>query len=157
MGPTNENTVCDAARTCGSTWHPARTAIPRRLARLRRVPGGGQEQAGGGGAGSTIRSNAGDTILPSADLVRYDADRKASEAISFGRDRIVGEAVFVPRTPDAAEDDGWYMAFVNDVPNDTTDLVVLDASAPTEGPVATVHLPARVPLGFHGNWIPTAS
>lgn len=92
---------------------------------------------------------------PSADLVRYDADKKVSETISFGRDHIVGEAVFVPRTADAAEDDGWYLALVNDVPTDTTDLVVLDAAAPTEGPIATVHLPARVPLGFHGNWIPT--
>jgi len=32
-----------------------------------------------------------------------------------------------------------------------------DTGAPAEGPVARVHLPARVPLGFHGNWIPTGS
>ncbi len=92
---------------------------------------------------------------PTADLVRYDADRKASETISFGAGRSIGEAVFVPRSPDAAEDDGWYLALVNDHRDDTSELVVLDASAPTEGPVARVHIPARIPLGFHGNWIPT--
>ncbi len=105
--------------------------------------------------GVQLQVDGDDLQWPSADLVRYDADRKASETISFGRDHVVSEAVFVPRADDAAEDDGWYLALVNDVPNDTTDLVVLDASAPTEGPVASVHLPARVPLGFHGNWIPT--
>ena len=63
--------------------------------------------------------------------------------------------MFVPRTPDAAEDDGWYLALVNDQREDTSELVVLDASAPTEDPVARVHIPARIPLGFHGNWIPT--
>ncbi|HWJ98256.1 MAG TPA: carotenoid oxygenase family protein, partial [Acidimicrobiales bacterium] len=105
--------------------------------------------------GVQLGTDGDDLQWPSADLVRYDADRKASETVSFGRDRIVGEAVFVPRSAEAAEDDGWYLALVNDVPDDTTDLVVLDAAAPTEGPVATVHLPARVPLGFHGNWIPT--
>jgi carotenoid cleavage dioxygenase len=96
-------------------------------------------------------------VWPSADLVRYDADRKVSETITFGPDRIAGEAVFVPRTEEAAEDDGWYLAFVNDLRSGTCDLVVLDASAPTEGPVASVHLPVRVPLGFHGNWVPTGS
>ena len=34
------------------------------------------------------------------------------------------------------------------------DLVVLDARDITGAPVATVHLPARVPAGFHGNWCP---
>jgi carotenoid cleavage dioxygenase len=34
------------------------------------------------------------------------------------------------------------------------DLVVIDASDVTAGPVATVHLPRRVPTGFHGAWIP---
>jgi carotenoid cleavage dioxygenase len=35
-------------------------------------------------------------------------------------------------------------------------VVVLDASDIAAKPVATVHLPVRVPLGFHGNWIDLA-
>lgn len=63
--------------------------------------------------------------------------------------------VFVPRAEDGAEDDGWYLTLVADRASDRSELVVLDASAPTEGPVARVHLPTRVPHGFHGNWIPS--
>ena len=33
------------------------------------------------------------------------------------------------------------------------DLVILDASAPGSDPVARIHLPQRVPFGFHGSWI----
>jgi carotenoid cleavage dioxygenase len=35
--------------------------------------------------------------------------------------------------------------------------VILDGTAFTGPPVATVHLPARVPNGFHGSWVPTNS
>ena len=54
----------------------------------------------------------------------------------------------------AAEDDGWYLMLVGDRAEGTTTLDVLPAEDPTAGAVAQVHLPVRVPLGFHGNWIP---
>ena len=63
------------------------------------------------------------------------------------------EPVFVPRTADAAEGDGWLLAPVYRAATDTSDLIVLDAQDITSGPVATVHVPRRVPFGFHGNWV----
>ena len=53
---------------------------------------------------------------------------------------------------DAGEDDGVLMGLVHDDGRGTTDLQLLDAA--TLETVATVHLPARVPYGFHGNWVP---
>ena len=35
-----------------------------------------------------------------------------------------------------------------------SDLLVFDAMDLASGPVARVHLPARVPYGFHGTWVP---
>ena len=34
-----------------------------------------------------------------------------------------------------------------------SDLVILAAQDFTAEPVARVHLPARIPLGFHGSWL----
>ena len=65
-----------------------------------------------------------------------------------------GEPVFVPRFENAAEDDGWVMALRHNLDTNLSELVILDSQAFTEEPVAIVHLPARVPNGFHGNWIP---
>jgi carotenoid cleavage dioxygenase len=45
------------------------------------------------------------------------------------------------------------VGYVYDAATDRSDLVVLDASNIAAPPVAVVHLPVRVPLGFHGNWI----
>jgi carotenoid cleavage dioxygenase-like enzyme len=54
------------------------------------------------------------------------------------------------------QEDGWLMSLVYDRATDRSDLVLLDAADPAAGAVATVHLPTRVPLGFHGNWVPSA-
>ena len=35
------------------------------------------------------------------------------------------------------------------------DLVILDGTSFAGPPVATVQLPARIPFGFHGSWIPS--
>jgi carotenoid cleavage dioxygenase len=87
-------------------------------------------------------------------LLKHDLARDTTQAHEFGRDSTAGEAVFVPAAPDAAEDDGYVMAFVHDPDRGAADLVILAAQDFTSSPLARVHLPARVPLGFHGSWLP---
>ena len=89
-------------------------------------------------------------------LLKYDLTTGTCIEHQLGDGVRGGEPVFAPRSPDAAEDDGWVMAMRLDRGADRTDLVVLDAQDITGAPVATVHLPARVPSGFHGNWCPDA-
>jgi carotenoid cleavage oxygenase len=85
---------------------------------------------------------------------KHDLERGTTEVHDYGPGRQTGELVFVPRGDDAAEDDGWLLSFVYDATTDRSDLVVLHAQDFTGDPVAVVHLPQRVPFGFHGNWVP---
>ncbi|MFX0574577.1 carotenoid oxygenase family protein [Nocardia nepalensis] len=86
-------------------------------------------------------------------ILKHDAVTGSTRVVRFGEGREPGEFVFVPSAPDAAEDDGVAMGFVYDRTTDRSDLVLLDAQ--TLETVAMVHLPARVPHGFHGNWVPS--
>jgi carotenoid cleavage dioxygenase len=86
-------------------------------------------------------------------LIKHDLDRATSEVHDLGPAEA-GEAVFVPRSSTTAEDDGWIISLVYDPTRDTSDLVVLNARDFTGEPQAVVHLPQRVPFGFHGNWMP---
>jgi carotenoid cleavage dioxygenase-like enzyme len=101
----------------------------------------------------TVAGDFSDEAFSNA-LLRHDLTRGTTDAREFGRDATVGEAVFAPSSPDAAEDDGYVMAFVHNPERGASDLVILAAQDFLGEPVATVHLPARVPLGFHGSWIP---
>ncbi|MFD6222381.1 carotenoid oxygenase family protein [Nocardia asteroides] len=65
-----------------------------------------------------------------------------------------GEAVFVPRHGSTSEDDGYLLTFAHDRARGTGYLLILDAGDLAGAPVAEVHLPVRVPTGFHGIWIP---
>ncbi|MGV4983797.1 carotenoid oxygenase family protein [Streptomyces sp. NRAIS4] len=92
-------------------------------------------------------------------LVKHDLLRGTTQVHRLPRGAAAGEAVFVPRDPAdhrAAEDDGYAIAYVHDPDRGAADLVVLAAQDFTGEPVARVHLPGRVPLGFHGSWIPDA-
>jgi carotenoid cleavage dioxygenase len=60
--------------------------------------------------------------------------------------------VFVPRSADAAEGDGWLLSVVWRWAENRSDLAVFDATELAAGPVALAHLTHRVPAGFHGNW-----
>jgi carotenoid cleavage dioxygenase len=87
-------------------------------------------------------------------LIKTDLERGTNEARTDQPRYGYGEPVFVPRDGGTAEDDGWVMALRVDNESMTSDLAVFDARAITDDPVAVVHLPVRVPNGFHGNWIP---
>ncbi|HUO49003.1 MAG TPA: carotenoid oxygenase family protein, partial [Acidimicrobiales bacterium] len=87
-------------------------------------------------------------------LVKHDLDRRTSERRPLPSAGGAHEAVFVPSSPLAAEDDGWVLALTYDPDTDRSDLLVLNAGDFTGEPAAVVHLPCRVPFGFHGNWVP---
>ena len=89
-------------------------------------------------------------------LYKHDLGTGTREVHDFGPGRVPGEFIFVPASETAGEDEGWLMGYVSDTNADTSELVILDAANFTGPPVATVHIPYRIPPGFHGNFIPQA-
>ena len=70
----------------------------------------------------------------------------------FAPGEAPGEPIFVPRSADAEEGDGWIIATLYRAAEDRSDLVIFDAQALAAGPIAIAKVPRRVPFGFHGNW-----
>jgi carotenoid cleavage dioxygenase len=99
-------------------------------------------------------------------LIKHDLLRGTTQVHAFPKDSPASEAVFVPRDPAAdeggtdlrrnAEDDGYVLAYVHNPDRGAADLVVLAAQDFTAAPLARIHLPGRVPLGFHGSWVADA-
>lgn len=85
-------------------------------------------------------------------IQKYDRRGGASASHDFGIVRWTSEPVFVPRTPDAAEDDGFVLSVVYDGATQKSFLSVLDARNIGGKPVARAHLKHRMPMGFHGNF-----
>lgn len=92
---------------------------------------------------------------PWQNLVKYDRQGGPNSIHCFGTGHWPGEPVFVPRKPDADEDDGFVLTVVYDGANDASYLAVLDARNVAGPPLAKCHLRHRVPLGFHGNFAPS--
>ncbi len=90
---------------------------------------------------------------PEWPTLKHDLITGERWSFDHGAGRSGGEAVFIERSGATAEDDGWLMMLVHDVPNCKAELVVLDAQDFSRGPVARVLLPQRIPYGFHGNWV----
>ncbi len=86
-------------------------------------------------------------------LLKYDLEKGGSSQHDFGPSSQPGEFVFAEASGRAGEDEGWALGFVYDKARDASDLVILDASDMSAAPAAVVHMPRRVPHGFHGSWI----
>jgi carotenoid cleavage dioxygenase len=101
----------------------------------------------------TMGLPAGDFAIGDTRLYKHDLETGTKQTHDFGGGRYPGEFVFVPRSLQAPEGDGWMIGLVVDLPGETTDLVMIDAQKFAEAPVASIRVPHRVPPGFHGNWV----
>ncbi len=95
-------------------------------------------------AGRTGPSGQYDTVL------KVDNDTGRTQLHETGPHTYVGEPIFVPRTPDAAEDDGWLLAVVYLAAEHRSQLSILDARGLEH--VATLRLKHHLPFGFHGTF-----
>ena len=89
-------------------------------------------------------------------LFRHDLNTRQTTRHDFGPHAVPGEFVFVPRRAQGPEDDGWLMGLVHNRQSGCAELHVLNADDFGGAPQAVVHIPARIPAGFHGNWVPDA-
>lgn len=81
-------------------------------------------------------------------VLKVDNDTSHTQVREMGPHTYVGEPIFVPRTPDSAEDDGWLLTVVYLAAEHRSQLTILDARGLEQ--VAALHLPHHLPFGFHG-------
>lgn len=85
-------------------------------------------------------------------VIKVDHETGSTQSHDFGKGEVAGEPIFVPRSPDAAENDGWLLSVVYSAAGHRSRLVVLDARDVEADPVAVAHLRHHVPFGFHGTF-----
>ena len=86
----------------------------------------------------------------STSLYKHDYATGSCDVAPLDPDLLLGEMSFVPNPAARAEDDGILMGYGYHRGRDEGQLLLLDAQSLQS--MATVHLPQRVPMGFHGNW-----
>ena len=87
------------------------------------------------------------------EIIQYNVREQTSKVHRFKPGCYGGEAIFVPKKNGVSELDGYVMTLVFDENQQKSDLLILDPANFEDEPIARIHLPVRVPSGFHGNWI----
>jgi len=101
----------------------------------------------------TNAAGHGTTLQPRNSIGHIDFTTGAHTAFHAGDDTTVQEPIFVPRSADSAEGDGYLLAVLDRVKEMRSDLVILDAMKPEDGPVALIKMPIRQRPAAHGNWV----
>lgn len=86
--------------------------------------------------------------------IKFDFSDMSSVSAELGEGREGSEAVFIKDPKGSSEDSGWLMAYVYDNATDKSEIIILDAATMDDEPIARIMLPSRVPMGFHGSWVP---
>ncbi|HEU4625796.1 MAG TPA: carotenoid oxygenase family protein [Steroidobacteraceae bacterium] len=81
---------------------------------------------------------------------RFDLQTGMLQPYFPGPGRALQEPVFIPRSPHAAEGEGYVVAVGHNIAQSTTELYLLDALRMEE--LARVTLPFRTPPQVHGTW-----
>jgi all-trans-8'-apo-beta-carotenal 15,15'-oxygenase len=100
-----------------------------------------------------LAARTGPTGLPNA-VVKIDHQTRREQVHELPEGHVVSEPIFVPRRPDAGEDDGWLLTVAYDPGEHRSRLLVLDAQAPERDALAVAHLIHHVPFSFHGTFTP---
>ncbi len=88
-------------------------------------------------------------------LLKFDLARDDVASWSPGPGRTPSEPLFVRAEDGNGDDEGWLLTIVDDANRGGSDLYVLDASSLGRSrPEAVIHLPARLPVRSHGEWVP---
>lgn len=85
-------------------------------------------------------------------LLKYDLQRGTHTRHAFGANMFGSEPAFAPRHNAKSEDDGYVITFVTNGETGDSRALIIDAQNIDAPPVAEVHIPQRIPLGFHGTW-----
>ena len=85
---------------------------------------------------------------------KYDAQTGTRKVHDFKPYQLPSEAYSAPDLGGTSEDDGWLFTYVGDLSTQLSELWILDAKSILAEPVAVIELPAWVPAGIHGSWIP---
>jgi len=100
---------------------------------------------------------AGSSTVGPVGLLKFDLRRGVVAAWRPPDGRRPTEALFVRATDGHADDEGWLLTLVEDEDRGGSDLYVLDAStlgSRRQHPEAVLHLPERLPLRSHSEWVP---
>jgi len=87
-------------------------------------------------------------------ITKYDRHGGPSVRRPIVPGQWVGEPVFVPRSPEADEDDGFVLNLLFDAERDRSAIEILDARGIDSEPLARIWTQERIPLGFHGSYAP---
>jgi len=85
-------------------------------------------------------------------MAHVDLQERTTNLWDGGPSKVVQEPVFIPRSPDAPEGDGWIAQVATDTETLLTELNLFKATDIAAGPIATVKTPIHMKPAYHGNW-----
>jgi carotenoid cleavage dioxygenase-like enzyme len=86
-------------------------------------------------------------------LGHFNWDTGTRDIWFAGPTSTLQEPVFIPKKDSDEEGVGWVICFANRLDENRNDILLFEAHNIEQGPIVIIHLPMRLGLGIHGNWV----